>query len=49
MMAPIVAIFVWGGVCSALCQSRHRWVRGLGGVLGFVGALVCFNAMLHII
>jgi hypothetical protein len=48
-MLPVIALFVWAGVCSTLVQNRHRWVRGLGGVVTIVGALVCANAMLHII
>ena len=48
-MVPVVAIFVWGGACSALCQSRRPWVQNLGGVLGFAGALVCWALLFHII
>lgn len=48
-MFPLVALFVWAGVCNALVRSRRRWARGFGGILTVVGVLVCANGMLHII
>ena len=48
-MIPVIALFVWAGVCSTLVQSPRRWVRGLGGVVAIVGALVCCVGLLHMI
>ena len=46
----VIFIFiVWLCAVYLMCQSRRRWLVNLGGVLGVAGALVCLNAMLHII
>jgi hypothetical protein len=48
VIAAIVFI-VWLCAVVVLCKSqRERW-RNLGVALGGVGALVCLNAMLHIV
>jgi hypothetical protein len=48
-MMPVVAIFAWALIVNALCQSPRRWVRGIGGTFGFVGALVCWALLFHIV
>jgi hypothetical protein len=48
-MLPVVAIFAWALIVNALCQSPRRWARGIGGVVGLSGALVCWASLFHII